>query len=319
VNSTLASESPSVATTSSPITENLDDVWLPPAEGRRSLLRDYREIFTRELWEHRGLLVELVRRDIRVRYKQAVMGFAWAVLVPMLVVVAGALVRVAMAIAGGHHLGFQEIAGMALKALPWSFFVGALNFGTNSLTVNANLVTKIYFPREILPLAATLAQAFDSSIGLSVMLVLSAILGVQFGVGLIWVPILALCLILLTAGVTLITSCGNLFFRDVKYLVQVFVTFGIFFTPVLFEPEMFGPLGARLMMLNPLAPILEGLRLCTVGNHNLLEPLVVASRHGDVLAWTPWYLAYTAVWAVVLFMGGLIVFHRTEPKFAEYV
>jgi ABC-type polysaccharide/polyol phosphate export permease len=72
-------------------------------------------------------------------------------------------------------------------------------------------------------------------------------------------------------------------------------------------------------MLNPLAPILEGLRLCTVANHNLMEPLVVAARHGSVLAWSPWYLAYSAIWAVVLFMGGLVVFHRAEPKFAEYV
>jgi ABC-type polysaccharide/polyol phosphate export permease len=320
VNSTLASESPSVATApSSPIAEDLDDAWLPPVDERRSLLRDYRDIFGRELWGHRGLLIELVRRDIRVRYKQAVMGFAWAILVPTLVVVAGALVRVAMAYVGGRRLEFQEIAGMALKALPWSFFVGALNFGTNSLTVNANLVTKIYFPREILPLAATLAQAFDSSIGLGVLLLVSVVLGVHFGSAMVWVPVLALCLVLFTAGTALVASCANLFFRDVKYLVHVFVTFGIFFTPVLFEPEMFGPVGARLMMLNPLAPILEGLRLCTVANHNLMEPLVVAARHGSVLAWSPWYLAYSAIWAVVLFMGGLVVFHRAEPKFAEYV
>jgi len=313
------SEPTPLSASSSSAGEDIDDAWLPPADRRQSLLQDYREIFGRELWEHRGLLIELVRRDIRVRYKQAVMGFAWAVLVPTLVVVAGALVRVAMAYVGGRRLEFQEVAGMALKALPWSFFTGALNFGTNSLTVNSNLVTKIYFPREILPLAATLAQSFDSSIGLGVMLLVSMVLGVHFGATMIWVPVLALCLVLFTAGVTLVTSCGNLFFRDVKYLVQVFVTFGIFFTPVLFEPEMFGPLGARLMMLNPLAPILEGLRLSTVGGHNLLEPLVVTTRHGAVLAWTPWYLAYTAVWAMVLFMGGLIVFHRAEPKFAEYV
>ena len=204
-----------------------------------------------------------------------------------------------------------------MKALPWSFFVGALGFGTASLTANASLVTKIYFPREVLPLAATLAQGFDSSIGLIALMLVSTLLGVKPGVAILWLPVMALCLILFTAGATLLAGCANLFFRDVKYLVQVFVTFGIFFTPVFFEPEMFGPLGARLMMLNPLAPMLEGFRLCVVANHNLLEPLVVMGRHGGALAWSPWYLAYSAIWAVVMFVGSLILFHRAEPKFAE--
>jgi lipopolysaccharide transport system permease protein len=318
VNSVSTSQpisSPSV--TSFPATADADDEWLA-AKRPRSIIGEYRDIF-RELWRYRGLLFELIRRDIRVKYKQAVMGFAWAMLVPMLVVVAGALVRVAIAFVSERRLAFAEVVGVAVKALPWSFFAGALAFGTASLTANANLVTKVYFPRAILPLAATIAQALDSSIGLAGMLVVSTLVGVHFGSGVLWIPVLALCLVLFTAGVTLLAGCGNLFFRDIKYLVQVFVTFGIFFTPVFFEPEMFGPLGARLMMLNPLAPVLEGLRLCTVSNHNLLQTLIVTGPHGAVLLWSPWYLAYTAAWAVVMFMGSLVVFHRAEPKFAEYV
>lgn len=296
-----------------------DGSWLLDAGSRRSIVRDLQEIFRDELWTYRGLLFELMRRDIRVRYKQAIMGFAWALLVPMLVVLAGGLVRVAMAYVGGRTPDPQEVAGMAMKALPWSFFAGALGFGTASLTGNASLVTKIYFPREVLPLAAVLAQGFDSLIGLGALLIASALLGVQFGAALWWAPVLVACLLLLTAGVTLLAGCANLFFRDVKYLVQVFVTFGIFFTPVFFEPEMFGPLGARLMMLNPLAPILEGLRLALVYDHDLLQPLVVHAKHGTVLAWSPYHLLYSAGWAVVTFIGGLLVFHRTEPKFAEFV
>jgi lipopolysaccharide transport system permease protein len=308
---------PGSSVTSSAAAADEDDGWLT-ANRPRSILHDHREIF-RELWHYRGLLLELIRRDIRVRYKQAVMGFAWAVLVPILIVVAGALVRVAMAFVSGRPLAFAEVAGMAVKALPWSFFAGALAFGTTSLTANANLVTKVYFPRSILPLAATMAQAFDSSIGVAAMLVVTSLMGVHFGSGVLWIPLLALCLGLFTAGASLLAACANLFFRDVKYLVQVFVTFGIFFTPVFFEPEMFGPVGARLMMLNPLAPVLEGLRLCTVGNHNLLQTLIATGRDGAVLLWSPWYLAYTVVWAIVMFMGSLVVFHRVEPRFAEYV
>ena len=107
-------------------------------------------------------------------------------------------------------------------------------------------------------------------------------------------PALAVCAFFLTAGLALLVSCANLFFRDVKYVVQVLLTFGIFFTPVFFEPEMFGALGARVMMLNPLAPIMEGLRLSVVLDHNLLDALVVQGRHGAVLAWIAWYLAYSA-------------------------
>jgi ABC-type polysaccharide/polyol phosphate export permease len=295
------------------------DDWLLPLQERRSVFGDLRFILHQELWRHRGLLYELMRRDIRIRYKQAVMGLVWAVLMPVLIVTAGALVRVAMAFVGGRPLVPQEVMGIAMKAVPWSFFVGALGFALNSLTGNSNLVTKIYFPREVLPLAATLAQVADSAIGLTALLVASLVFGVHFGWASLWAPVLLVLLIAFTAGSALVVSCANLFFRDVKYIVQVLLSFGIFFTPVFFEPEMFGPLGARLMMLNPLAPILEGLRLSVVYDHNLLRPLVETGRGASVLVWTPWYLVSTAAWAVVMLMGGLVFFHRSEAKFAEYV
>ena len=299
--------------------EDPGDDWLLPLQERRSLAGDLRFIVRDELWRHRGLLYELTRRDIRIRYKQAVMGLVWAVLMPILIVAAGALVRVAMAFVGGRPLVPQEIIGIAMKAVPWSFFVGALGFSINSLTGNSNLVTKIYFPREVLPLAATLAQVVDSSIGLTALLAAGLLLGVHFGAAALWAPLLLAILIAITAGSSLIISCANLFFRDVKYIVQVLLSFGIFFTPVFFEPEMFGPTGARLMMLNPLAPILEGLRLSVVYDHSLLATLVATGHKGPILVWTPWYLAMSAAWGLVLLLGGLLFFHRSEAKFAEYV
>jgi len=299
--------------------EDTEDDWLLPLQERRSVFGDLRFILHHELWRHRGLLYELMRRDIRIRYKQAVMGLVWAVLMPILIVTAGALVRVAMAFVGGRPLVPQEVMGIAMKAVPWSFFVGALGFAINSLTGNSNLVTKIYFPREVLPLATTLAQVADSAIGLAALLIASLLFGVHFGAAALWAPLLLVLLIGFTAGSALVVSCANLFFRDVKYIVQVLLSFGIFFTPVFFEPEMFGPTGARLMMLNPLAPILEGLRLSVVYDHNLLLPLVESGRNGSVLIWTPWYLVSSAAWAAVMLLGGLVFFHRSEAKFAEYV
>jgi lipopolysaccharide transport system permease protein len=296
-----------------------DDEWLTPLQERRSLAGDLRFILRHELWPHRGLLYELMRRDLRVRYKQAVMGLMWAVLMPMLIVAAGALVRVAMAFVAGQALVPEEVVGIATKAVPWSFFVGALGFGVNSLTGNSNLVTKMYFPREVLPLASTLAQMFDSSIGLVTLIMVCLLVGVDFGLAALWVPVLLAILVAFTAGSALLVGCANLFFRDIKYVVQVLLSFGIFFTPVFFEPHMFGPIGARLMMLNPLGPVLEGFRLSMVHDHNLLLWLIDSGAKGPVLAWSPWYLVYSAGWAIVMLTGGLLLFHRTEPKFAEYV
>lgn len=298
----------------SPIDEpDVNDTDVP--DVRHTVFGDLKEVLGTELPQYRELLLQLTLRDIRIRYKQAIMGFAWAVLTPALVVAAGALVRFAMAYVGGSELALREIASMAAKALPWSFFVGAIAFSTTSLTANAALVTKVFFPREVLPLAAVLAQAFDSMIGAACVLLALPLLGVAFSPALLWVALLAPLLFAFTAGIALLVSSANLFFRDVKYLVQVLTTFGIFFTPVFFEPEMFGPVGAQVMMLNPLAPMLEGIRLAVVEGHNLAIPMATAA---GVQVWSPWLLAYSALWAAAALTAGIVLFHRLEFVFAEY-
>jgi ABC-type polysaccharide/polyol phosphate export permease len=274
---------------------------------------DYREILT-ELWSHRELLQQLAWRDIRIRYRQAAMGFAWAVLTPLLIVLAGMLVRYLMARAAGVS-GAMSAASIAVKALPWAFFVGAMNFATSSLVGNMNLITKIYFPREVLPLAAVTAQSLDLLVGATVLTIALPFLGVGLHASLLWVPVLVVVLLTFTAAMGLLLSCANLFFRDVKYIVQVVLTFGIFFTPIFYEPAMLGK-WARVAMLNPIAPIVEGLRLSIVQGHNLAEPLLSAA---GVLIWHPAYLAYSAALAVIGLVGGALAFHRAEFAFAEYV
>ncbi|HET8625747.1 MAG TPA: ABC transporter permease, partial [Gemmatimonadales bacterium] len=241
-------------------------------------------------------------RDVRIRYKQALMGFGWAVFMPTLIVLSGVLVRLAVANVGGRALATASVAEIAVKAIPWGFVVGALSFATTSLTGNGTLVSKIYFPREVLPLSAVLASAFDALIGSAVVLAALVFLGVTPAATQVWVLPIALLTFALTVAAALFVSCANLFFRDVKYIVQVFLTFGIFFTPVFFDPAMFGPRGAKLLMLNPVAPLLEGLRLSVVHGHDLLLPLVVTARGVPIVAWEPWYLAYSATWAI----GGLV-------------
>lgn len=290
---------------------------LPP-ERKPSVLDTYREVWS-DFRSYRDLLYQLVRRDIRIRYKQAAMGFAWAILMPLVIVLAGIVVRYAMARLSGTALEMDHISGMAVKALGWAFFVGGLTFSSTSLVANMVLVGKIYFPRELLPLSAVLAQTFDTAIGVLALAAALPLLGVSYSWSVLWVLPLGAMLFLLTAALGLILSCANLFFRDVKYLVQVAVTFGIFFTPVFFEPVMFGATGGEVMMLNPLSPALEGLRLAVVEGHNLAFPLTETLESGGTWTWTPWYLVYGGAVPVVTLLAGTLLFHRLEFIFAEYV
>jgi ABC-type polysaccharide/polyol phosphate export permease len=275
----------------------------------------------REVVEYRELLFQLTLRDVRIRYKQAIMGFGWALLMPLLVVGAGLLVKIAMAEMSGAQFRPESFAGMAVKALPWTFFVGAIGSATSSLTGNSNLLTKIYFPREVLPTSAVLTQGFDSAIGtIALGIVLFVVLRIGVSLQTLWAIPLIVLLFLFTTGAALMLSCANLFFRDVKYIVQVFVTFGIFFTPVLFEAESFGPIGSRLMMLNPLAPLLEGFRLAMVEHHNLAYSLVVKSPKGvEVLAWHPGYLVYAGAWVLLGSVASWVVFRKLQFLYAEYI
>jgi ABC-type polysaccharide/polyol phosphate export permease len=273
-----------------------------------------------ELLDHRDLLLQLASRDVRVRYKQAVMGFAWAILTPLLLVGAGTLMRIAVATMAGVQLEMSEVGSIALKSFPWAFFAGAVGFAVQSITGNISLVTKIYFPRAVLPLGVVTAHLFDLAIGAATLLVVLPFLGAALTPALLWVPVLVLLLVMFTAGTGVFLACANLFFRDVKYITQVLLTFGVFFTPVLFDAVSFGAKGARILMLNPLSPIFEGLRLSVMEGHNLLTPLTVVARSGAVVpVWEPWYLLYSAAWS----LGGLgfavVLFQRTQYLFAEYV
>lgn len=297
------------------------EAFAPPATdaSSQSVWRDFADVI-RDVIGARDLVYQLTLRDIRIKYKQAVMGFGWAVLMPILVVMAGLLIRYIMATASGTELSGRIVGGMAVKALCWAFFSGAIGLATASLIANMSLLTKIYFPREVLPLSTTLAQTVDTLIGAAAVALLLPFIGARLSPHLLWVPVLFGLLFGLTLAASLFLSCANLFFRDVKYIVQVLLTFGIFATPVLFEPQMLGQLGGRLLMLNPLSPIMEGLRLSIMEGHDLLQPLTVILSDGSAfLAWSPWYLLYVAAWMFVGLLGSTVLFRRAAFVFAEYV
>jgi ABC-type polysaccharide/polyol phosphate export permease len=258
-------------------------------------------------------------RDLRVRYKQAFFGVAWAVFMPALIVLSGVLVRFAVSQMTGAPFERGTIGALAVKGLGWGFFVAAIGVSTPSLTGNGGLITKVYFPREVLPLSAIFAQSVDTSVGAFLLLLAWPFLGAQLTVNILWLPLLAALLICTVIALGLILSCANVFFRDVKYIVQTLLTFGIFFTPVFYEPSMLGPAGAKLVMLNPLAPLLEGARLAVFEGHNLLHPLATEVATGTAVIWQPWYLLYSGACAVVGLIVGALIFHRSEALYPEYV
>ena len=289
-------------------------------ESRHGVFASFTEM-VREIVEYRELLFQMTLRDVRIRYKQTVMGLGWAIFMPAMIIASGLLIKIIMAQMSGAKLEEAGAGSMMIKALPWSFFVGAISFATNSLTSNVGLVTKIYFPREVFPISAMLAQCFDTMIGCIFLVpVLFWFLHVGVSMQFLWFLPLVLLLLMLTTGAGLLLSCANLFFRDVKYIVQVLITFGIFFTPVFYDAANLGPFGSKVLMLNPLAPIFEGLRLSIVDHHSLARSLVVVAASGkEIVAWQPFYLLYSSIWAIILFFGSWLLFHKLESIYAEYI
>lgn len=255
-----------------------------------------------ELIQYRQLLYTLTWRDVKIKYKQSVMGFFWAIFMPMMIVAAGILVKKAFSILSGNPMDLSQIASVSVKALPWAFFVGSIRFATNSLTGNMNLVTKIYFPREVFPLSATLANLFDFGVASGVLIIILTIARIGVSIHLLWLPLLLILLILITAGLGMILACANLFFRDVKYIVEVILTFGIFFTPVFYEAEMFGK-WAPVLLLNPIGAVLEA-----------INDIVVFHQAPNM-----YWLGYSALWAVFGFLLAWNIFHRAEYAFAENI
>ena len=270
-----------------------------------------------EVWDARDLVMQFVIRDITIRYTQAVMGFAWALLMPLLIVGAGMMFKIVVATLSNTPLEGSSVASLAAKALPWAFFAGAISTATQSIIGNANLIGKVYFPRESLPLATVLAQSPDLLVGLIMLTIILPFIGVSLSWAALWVVLVIVLLITFTVGFALLLSCANLFYRDVKYIVQVVLNFGVFATPVFFEPQMLGRKGAAIMLALPLSPFVQAMDMAMVRGHSLLQTVTATTAKGSIVVWAPWMLGYAAASAVVLLFIGMLVFRSGSSRFAE--
>ena len=254
----------------------------------------------RELAEYRELLLSLVRRDLLLRYKQTVMGFGWAILMPVTYMIVFSLIFTRVVkLDTGVPYPIYVYAGL----LPWNFFASSLRFSVGSLTANSTLITKVYFPRELLPFAAILVSLVDFAVGAIVLAGLMAWYHVGLHATLVLLPVVVLVQVVFTAAVALLLAMGNLFYRDVKYLIEILITLWMFASSVVYPVSRVGGKLAPILALNPMTPILDAYRSV------LLE--------GRLPALGPF--AAVAAFSVVLLAGSWLAFHRAEFQFAERI
>jgi lipopolysaccharide transport system permease protein len=254
-----------------------------------------------EVWEYRELLYFFVWRDIKVRYKQTAIGAAWAVLQPFMTMVVFSLFFGRLAKIPANGLPYPVFYYCAL--LPWIYFAGALQNATNVVVEQQRVITKIYFPRVVLPISAVLGGLVDFAISFVVLLALMAYYGIAPTVAALWLPAFLLLAILTALGMGLWLSALNAFYRDVRYVVPFLVQFWMFASPVAYPSSLVPEQWQWLYGLNPMAGVIEGFRWALTGQGLPPGPMMIASATG----------------VFVVLVSGLIYYRAMEGTIADVV
>jgi len=264
-----------------------------------ALVADVKEML-HEQFQYRELLFQMTKRDLMLRYKQSVMGFGWAIFMPLInTVVFTVILNRAVPIETGMPYPLFAFTGL----LVWNFFASSLKFAVNSMTTNVSLVTKVYFPREIFPFSAVIVCLVDFAVASLVLVVLMVWYHVVPTWQILWLPAVLLIHVFFTTGVALILSMSNLFYRDVKYLFEIVVTVWMFATSVLYPVDKIGGIMGAVMRLNPMTPIVDAYRDVLIRGRNPFTPdLAVAAAVSFVILALSW-----------------LYFHRAEFQFAENI
>ena len=255
-----------------------------------------------ELWAYRDLIYFFVWRDIKVRYKQTVIGAAWAILQPVLTMLVFSLFFGKLAKIPSQGLPYPIFYYSAL--LPWMFFATAMQSATNVVVDQGRMITKIYFPRVVLPIASVMAGLLDFGISFIVLLIMMAGYRiVPAPSAILWLPLLTLLVVLTALGVGLWLSALNAMYRDVRYVVPFLVQFWLFASPVAYPSSLVPVKWRWLYGLNPMAGVIEGFRWSLTGHGDPPSILVAASSAAVVL----------------LVLSGLIYYHAVEGVIADVV
>jgi homopolymeric O-antigen transport system permease protein len=253
----------------------------------------------REQLEYRDLLTQMTMRDLRLRYKQTVMGFGWAVFMPL---VNTAVFSVIFTRLAPIDVGIPYPVFAYCGLLTWNFFASSLRFAVSSLTSNVNLVTKVYFPREIFPFSAVIVCFVDLLVGSLVLIGLMIYYGIGLTPAVVALPLVVATHVAFTCAVALVLAMGNLFYRDVKYLFEVAIGVWMFGTSVLYPTTLVSGRLGTILQLNPMTPIIDAYR-------DVLLLGALPSRT----------LLMTAAATVVILAATWLSFHRAEFRFAENI
>jgi ABC-type polysaccharide/polyol phosphate export permease len=264
-----------------------------------TLLAQIKEMIGEQV-EYRELLYQMTLRDLLLRYKQTAMGFGWAVFMPLVnTAVFSVIFTRVTTIETPVPYPLFAFCGF----LFWNFFASSLRFSVLSLTGNSNLVTKVYFPREIFPFSAVLVCLVDLAVGTTVLIGLMLYYGVAVTSALFFLPVILAVLLAFTLGLALLLAMSNLFYRDIKYLFEVAITVWMFTTSVVYPVESVGGRLGQLLAMNPMTQLIEACRAVLLYGH--LPPA------GPFAA--------TALLSVLVLFTGWQVFHRAEFTFAENI
>jgi lipopolysaccharide transport system permease protein len=263
-------------------------------------IRGWRSLDLRELWAYRELLLVLTMRDIKVRYKQTVLGATWAILQPF-------LTMVVFSIFFGHLAnmpsdGFPYPVFVYSALVPWTFFANAITNSSNSLVGSGHLIQKVYFPRLIIPLSAAGAAVVDFAVASSVLLAMMVFYGVALTLNLLMAPVLVLGVVFIALGAGTILSALTVAYRDFRYVVPFMVQLWMFVTPVIYPASLVPERWRWLLYLNPMSGFIDGFRAAFLG------------KGFDFVG-----LGISAAIALILFLIGVAYFERVERRFADII
>ena len=263
--------------------------------------RGWRGLNLRELWEYRELLYFLAWRDVKVRYKQTVLGGAWAILQPLAYV---AVLTVLASATGIAHDGVPRPLFILAALIPWQFFSNSFSQSAQSLVGNANLIKKVYFPRLAVPIAPMLAGLVDLCLSFLILGAMMAWFGVLPGVRVFWLPAWLALTACAALGIGFWLSALNVEFRDIRHTVPFLAQLLFFATPLFYPSSLIGAEPWRTLYgLNPMVGAVEGFRWSLLGTETIHWPAVAVS----------------AAMAVLLLVTGAFWFRRMERKFADVV
>lgn len=252
-------------------------------------------------WRYRELLGNLIKREIAQRYKQSILGYAWIILNPLFQLVVMSFVFSLILRVKSFDVPFIIFLSVAL--LPWNFFANSLVSSTNSLVDNRSLITKIYFPREILVIASIVAKLVDFGFSLIILVLFFIIFKIPVTIYFVWFIVILLIQIIFTLGFSLIVSALNLFYRDIQYLLSMILMLWMYLTPIMYPVEMIPERFRFIFKLNPMAVIVNAYRQVLLGGS------------GPNLG----SLSLALFLSIFTFLFGFYIFKKLEGKFADYV